>query len=259
MVLASEMSRRLASLVAPYAGRERIAGIVGVHDAAALHAVGGTERAVGIMLALEEAVVARVGVDDAADRAVLGGDLGLDAAPRAAVAGDDDGSLDRDAHALQLFVVFAHAVVHIDERAGDVAVFGVGVVGGQLLGGLRRRGIDSDRRLLQLGGELRGLEHLELALFRRRKEHIEGLDVRVEAEFLELGEHPLGVVLVVGRADVVGARAEALHVVAQELGVGNGAELRSPSRVRRRSARENSRQDWRTRSWQRSRVAARQA
>ena len=52
--------------------------------------------------------------------------------------------------------------------------------------------------------------------------------LRVEAPLLEFGEHPLGVVLVVGRADVVRAGGEALHVVALVLGLGDGAEFRFP-------------------------------
>ena len=60
---------------------ERIAGIVGVHDAAALDAVFRPPAAGWIIVAVEKAVLSRVGVDDAADRAVLGCNLGLDAAP----------------------------------------------------------------------------------------------------------------------------------------------------------------------------------
>ena len=42
-----------------------------VHDAAALHALRRAPRAFGIDVALEEPVVARIRVDDAADGAVL--------------------------------------------------------------------------------------------------------------------------------------------------------------------------------------------
>ena len=118
----------------------------------------------------------RIGIDEAADRAVLGRDLGLDAAPGIAVARDDDRALDRDAHALELLVVVRDAVVDVDQRRGDVAVDRVGVVGGQLLGLLVGGGIDGQRRLLQLGGELRGLDQFDDALFRRGKEDVEGFD-----------------------------------------------------------------------------------
>ena len=84
------------------AGRERIAGMHRhVHHRAALRAVLVAIRALRIDVALEVAVVARIGVDDAADRAMLGGDLRLDAAPRPAVARDDDLPLHVDAVALE--------------------------------------------------------------------------------------------------------------------------------------------------------------
>ena len=54
------------------------------------------------------------------------------------------------------------------------------------------------------------------------------LDLGVEAVGLELSEEPLGVVFVVGRADVVGARGEAAHVFADAVGVGDGAEFLLP-------------------------------
>ncbi len=112
-----------------HAGRERVAGVDGhVRDAAALDALLRPEGALRVDLALEEPVVLRVGVDDASDGALLRGDLGLDAPPSAAVAGDDDLPLHVDAEALETLVVFRDAVVHVDERRGDVAVDRVGVV-----------------------------------------------------------------------------------------------------------------------------------
>ena len=77
-----------------------------------------------------------------------------------------------------------------------------------------------------------GLHQFEEPLFGRREEHVEGLDLRVEAPLLELGEHPFRVVLVVGRADVVRPGREPLHVGAQVAGVGDGAELRLPLALR---------------------------
>ena len=52
--------------------------------------------------------------------------------------------------------------------------------------------------------------------------------MRVESPFLEAGENPFGIVLVVGRADVVRPRAQPAHVLAEIGGVGDGAELRLP-------------------------------
>src|SRR5207244_9076669 len=75
-----------------------------VHHAAALHAILRAPRTLGIDCALRVAVFARVGIDDAPHGAVLGRDLGLDAAPRAEVPRDDDGTLHRDAHPLEPLV-----------------------------------------------------------------------------------------------------------------------------------------------------------
>ena len=74
--------------------RKRIAGIKGhVCDAAALHALSGTVSALRKNGALGVSVVMRIGIDQAADRAVLGGNLGLDAAPGTAITGDHDCAL----------------------------------------------------------------------------------------------------------------------------------------------------------------------
>jgi hypothetical protein len=50
----------------------------------------------GKRVSLEVAVVARIGVNQAPDRTVLGRDFGLSAAPTAAIAGDNDFTLDVD-------------------------------------------------------------------------------------------------------------------------------------------------------------------
>ena len=76
------------------ARRERIAGVKRhVRDAAALYALLGAIRALREDAAFGVAIVVRIGIDQAADRAVLGRDLGLDAAPRASIASDDDRAL----------------------------------------------------------------------------------------------------------------------------------------------------------------------
>ncbi len=73
------------------AGRGGIAGIDGhVHHAAALHAIFIAHGAIRKNVILKVAVVARIGIDDAADSAVLRCDLGLDATPRIAVARNYD-------------------------------------------------------------------------------------------------------------------------------------------------------------------------
>ena len=84
------------------AGRRRIAGIARhVHHAAALNHAPAAERTVGIHVALEVAVLVRIRVDEAGDRAVLGRDLRLDAAPAAAVAREHDLALHVDAELLR--------------------------------------------------------------------------------------------------------------------------------------------------------------
>ena len=97
---------------------------------------------------------------------------------------------------------------------------------------LVRGWIDGQSGLFELRGELGGLDHFEHADLRRGEENVEGFDVGVESPFLEAGENPLGVVFVVGRADVVRARAQAAHVLFQIGGIGDRAKLRSPIRAR---------------------------
>jgi hypothetical protein len=86
------------------------------------------KRALRVDVALVVAVVARVGVEDHAKRAVLVRDLGLDPSPRSAVAGDDDLAANVYPAALQLLVIVGYAVVDVDQLAGDVAVGRIGVV-----------------------------------------------------------------------------------------------------------------------------------
>src|SRR6266478_6029185 len=104
-----------------------------VGDAAALDSIGGTICACRKGLPFDKSVFMRVGVDQAANGTVLGGNLGLDAAPGVEVARNDDFALDGDAHALELLVVFGDSVVDVDEGSGNIAVDRVGIVGGKLL------------------------------------------------------------------------------------------------------------------------------
>ncbi len=211
------------------AGGERVAGINGhVHHAAALYAVRRTIRAVGIGVALVVAVVARVGINQAADGAMLGGHLRLDAAPASAVARYHNGPFDRDPQPVQRLVIVRHAIVDVHQRRGDVAIDGIGVVAGELLGVLRRSRVSRHGWLLQLGREARRLQQLQRALFRGRKKHIVGFNPGCKPPIFELGENPLGILPVVGRPDVVRSGAEPLHVSAQSGGVRNGAELGLP-------------------------------
>ena len=140
------------------------------------------------------------------------------------VACDHDLALDVDAALRQLLVVRGHAVVDVDELAGHVAVDRVGVVGRQLLARLARRRVLRERRLGERGAERSRREHLDQAHLRGREQHVEGLDARVVAPGAEEPGHPLGVVLAVGRAQVVRALREPLDPVADVAAAHAGVE-----------------------------------
>ena len=59
------------------------------------------------------------------------------------------------------------------------------------------------------------LDEFDETLFGRGKKHVEGFDVRVQAEFLELGQDPFGIVFIVRRADVMRMRGKPLHISAK--------------------------------------------
>src|SRR5256885_6629329 len=85
-------------------------------------------------LSRDKSVLVRVGVNQAANGAMFGGDLGFDPAPGMVVARDDNLSLHGNTHTVELFVVFGDSVVDVDQRSGHVAVDRVSVIGGKLLG-----------------------------------------------------------------------------------------------------------------------------
>ena len=211
------------------ARRQWIAGIhFHLHDAAALHAIAGAPRTLRVRVALHKSIVFWIGVNDAPDSPVLSRDLGLDAAPGPEVAGDHDRPLDRDAQPIELLVVRRHAVVHVHERRGDIAVDRIGVVGRELLALLCGGRIAGNGRFLELGHESRWRDQLDDPIDRSREQHIKCLDVRIEPEALELRENPLGVVLIVRGADVMRSRGEPTHVCPQRIGGGNRAKLSLP-------------------------------
>ena len=165
---------------------------------------------------MKKAVASRVGIDEASDGAVFGGDFGLDAAPSGAIARDDNGSLDRDAHAVEFLVVFAIAVVHVHQRSRYVAVGGISVVGWKLFGGLIRGGIDGESGFLQLCAEFCGSDEFDDAFLRSGEEDVEILDVRVKSPFFEAGQDPLRVVFVIGEPTLCG-RAERRRMFSRRL------------------------------------------
>jgi hypothetical protein len=145
------------------------------------------------------------------------------------IASDDDLTFDGNAHPIKLLVIFRHTIVDVDKRSGDIAVDGVGVVSGKLLGLLIRGGILRKSGLLELGGEFRAaFDEFDEALPGCGKENVELLYVGVETKFLEFRGDPFGVVFVVGRADVVRVGGEALHVGTEVVRARDGAELFFP-------------------------------
>ena len=151
------------------------------------------------------------------------------------VARDDNLALDGNTHALELLVVLRNSVVDIDERGSHVAVDRVSIIGGELLGLLIRGEVLRKCGFLEFGDKLRApFDELNEAFPGRGKENFELLDVGIETELLEFCGDPFGVVLVVGRTDVVRARGKTLHVGAQIVRAGKGAELLFPLALRPR-------------------------
>ena len=181
------------------AGSERIAGILRhVHDRAALRAAVIAEGSLRVDVALEVAIVVRVGVDEATDGAVFGRNLRLDAAPRTAVAGDDDLSFDVDPAAPQLLVVFRYSEIHVDQITGHIAVDGVGVECRKLLTGLTRGQVLLQRCFGERGCEMLRTDHLQEATLWSREEHLEFLDCRFVPPRSEERGDEFRVVAVVG-------------------------------------------------------------
>ncbi len=80
-----------------YPWRQRVAGINRhIHYAATLHAVAGPKWARGVNASLKVSILFRIRIDDAANCAMLGRHLGLDAAPGGPITRDHDGALHGD-------------------------------------------------------------------------------------------------------------------------------------------------------------------
>ncbi len=159
----------------------------------------------------------RVGIDQARDRAVFRRELGFDAAPRLSVAGQHNRAADGNAHALQLFIIGGGAVVHVHDRPGDIAIDRVGVVYRKLLALLITCWIFGQRRLFQCRFVGDRFQQFQGAFQRRREERVEDFDLRVEPPGFKLRQNPLGVVLIVGRAEVMRPCRQPPHVLAQAI------------------------------------------
>ena len=129
---------------------------------------------------------------------MLGGDLGLDAAPRPAVARDHNGSLYRHTHAVKTLIIGAYTQVYIHQRRGHIAVDAVGVISRQLLGLLVGGWVPGHRRLLQLRLIGSRRNQGKGAFFGCGKEDVEGFNLRLQPPLFELRQDPLRIFLIVG-------------------------------------------------------------
>ena len=195
-----------------------------VHRAAALHAVLGPVLTQRIHVVAEITVVLGIGIDDAADRAVLGGEFRLDAPPAPVISRKDDLALDIHAEFFKHFVIGRHAVVDIDDLARHVSVGGIGVISGKLAD-VGRVLVLGNRRFLQLGEVVFGLEQLETALTRGRHQPVKHFDRGVQTPCPKLLEHIRGNPLTAFAAGMVGLLRHHPDVFAHVGGFGNPANL----------------------------------
>ncbi len=180
-----------------HSGSQWISRIIRVLYAPALYAVLGTERSFRKYVSLGVSIIFRIGIDQAANRAMLRRNFRFDPTPPAAIACDDDRTLHRHTHAMEFLVILPHAVIDIDQRSCHISIRRICVVGRQLFLLLVRRRIHRHHRLLQLRHELCRSDQFHQSFFRSRKQHVELLDVRIQPPLLELRQDPLRVVLVV--------------------------------------------------------------
>src|SRR4029078_3071593 len=109
--------------------RQRVTGIVRVHHAPTLDSLFLTTTSLWILFSIEIAVASRIAIDNATDSAVFGGNFRLDVAPTFTIARNHNGPLYRDAHAVELFIVFAIPIVHVHQRGGHITIDGISIVG----------------------------------------------------------------------------------------------------------------------------------
>src|SRR5262249_28235382 len=134
-------------------------------------------RAGRIDVAREVAVVAGIGIDDAADGAVLSRDFRLDSAEGTSITDDYDLAADVDALSRELFVVLLKSVIRIDELGHHIAIRRIRVVNRQLFRFLSRRRTFFQSRLFEFCCELLRRRHLEETRLGRGEENIEALDL----------------------------------------------------------------------------------
>ena len=172
-----------------------------------------------IDIALIKTVISWIGIDKTTDSPTFRRDLWLNATPRTAVSRDHYLSLDADAAAVEFLVVGGRSVVHVHERTANITVDGIGIVSRQLFLLLARSRVFFECRFVQLESKFLRCRHLDEAGLRRREQHLEFLDLRLEAKRLELVRNELCVFFIIGRSQIVRLGGETLHPVAQVVGV----------------------------------------
>ncbi len=195
-----------------HARSQRIAAVQGqILNRAALHGIGRPIAALRIGVALAVAVVARIGVNQAAHGAMFVGQLRLQPAPAAAIARQHDAPLDAHALTFEFLVVVRHAVICVDQFRGYIAIGAVHVVGRQFILGLRGCAVAFDGRLGQSRLEMGRRDEFHGHFARRRIQHRKFLDGRIPAPLAKLRELKFGIRLVVRGAHMIRLRRHLLH------------------------------------------------
>src|SRR6185312_13236885 len=109
-------------------------------DRAALDPAGRASAAERIGVRTGIAVVRRIGIDEAADRAMLLRELRLEPAPAGAVAREDDLAANVDAALGERVIIVGHSEIDVNHGRGDVAVALVGDIRRQCARDILRRG-----------------------------------------------------------------------------------------------------------------------
>ena len=212
---------------------QRIARIEGhVGHGSPLEALGGASAALRVDIVRAIAVLLGIGIDDAANGAVILGQLGLQTPPADPIAGDDDLPLHRNTHALQGLVVIRHSEVHIDQVPGDIAVSLESHIGREFILGAAGGGVARHRGFRKGRLERSRSDHFQVHRQRRGIQDLEGLDPGVPAPGLELVEDPFSITLAGRRAHMAGLTSQSLHPV-DHFGIGYlGVERLFPRRLR---------------------------
>ncbi len=180
-------------------GRQHIARVCRhVHHRSALHAAFMFKRSFGIGVAGAITVVDRIGINNGRDCAFFSRELGLDAAPRAAVLGDRYLTPDIDAVLLENFIVFGDAVVDEHELAFGFAIDRECIVGSKQIVAHESARVFLERIFPERRRVLRRGKQFDFANPGRRQQDPVFSDFRVVTPGLEELCHVLGILLALG-------------------------------------------------------------